>query len=510
MSNDGSRALRDLRRARRRRAYGDLDWTDALYKAYVTAIFSAIGGGTLSGWIGGRPVAPAELATALDRGPALIGLVVAVVVAGGLRSGGRGGPLALQPADVAHVLLAPVSRSLALRGPAVKQLRFSAFLGAVVGMAAGNLAAQRLPGSYVSWMAWGGAAGLVAGLAWTGSALVASGFGIGRRRAAGLAAVAVGWSVADVAAGTVTSPASCLGRLAMSTLGVVPGSTPGLLLLALPAAGLLGVGGTSLEATRRQAGLVAQLRFAVTMQDVRTVILLRRQLAAEGPRRRPWIRLPTSRRGSWPVWRRDWQGVLRWPAVRLLRLGVLGLVAGLAAAGAWRGTPSLILAAGAALLVAAVDSVEGLAQEADHPVRRDTVPLPSRRLTLRHLATPSVVMAAVVVVGVLGALAAGDVVTVLTVGALVAAPAALAAVGGAALSVGTNPVSPLGVELFAGTKLVIRSVGPAVLAVTGVLPVLAARASVDAGGSAAAGAAPAAVAVLAVVVAAAAWMRREA
>ena len=510
MSNDGSRALRDLRRARRRRAYGDLDWTDALYKAYVTAIFSAIGGGTLSGWIGGRPVAPAELATALDRGPALIGLVVAVVVAGGLRSGGRGGPLALQPADVAHVLLAPLPRRVALRGPAVKQLRFSAFLGAVVGMAAGNLAAQRLPGSYLSWVAWGGVAGLVAGLAWTGSALVASGFRIGRRWAGGLAAVAVGWSVADVAARTVTSPASCLGRLAMSTLGLVSWSTLGLLLLALPTAGLLGVGGTSLEATRRQAGLVAQLRFAVTMQDGRTVILLRRQLAAEGPRRRPWIRLPEQRSGSWPVWRRDWQGVLRWPAVRLLRMGVLGVIAGVAAVGAWRGTPSLILAAGAALLVAALDSVEGLAQEADHPVRRDTVPVPARRLVLRHLATPSVVMAAVAAVAVLAALAAGDVAPVLTVGCLVAAPAALAAVGGAALSVGTDPVSPLGVELFAGTKLVIRSVGPAVLAVAGVLPVLAARASVDAGGSAAAGAAPAAAAVLMVVLAAAMWMRREA
>ena len=510
MANDGSRALRDLRRARRRRAYGDLDWTDALYKAYVTAIFSAVGGGTLSGWIGGNPVSPAELTTALDRGPALIGLVVAVLIAAGLRSGGRGGPLALQPADVAHVLLAPVPRSLALRAPAMKQLRFSAFLGAVVGMAAGNLAAQRLPGSYAAWVAWGGAAGLVAGLAWTGSALVASGFRLGRRWAGGLAVVAVGWSLADVAGGTVTSPASLLGRLAMSALGVVPWAALGLLALALPFAGLLGVGGTSLEATRRQAGLVAQLRFAVTMQDVRTVILLRRQLAAEGPRRRPWIRLPAGRRRSWPVWRRDWQGVLRWPAVRLLRVGVLGVVAGLAAAGAWRGTPALVLAAGAALLVAALDSVEGLAQEADHPVRRDTVPIPSRRLMVRHLATPAVIMLVVVAIGVLGALAAGDMATVLTVGALVAAPAALAAVGGAALSVGTDPVSPLGVELFAGTKLVIRSIGPAVLAVAGVLPVLAARASVDAGGSAAAGAAPVAAAVLVVVLGAVAWVRREA
>lgn len=295
MTSAGSRALRDLRRARRRRAYGDIDWMDALYKVYVTAIFSAVGGSMLSGWIGGRPVTPFELAGAVDRGPALVGLVVAVVVAGGLRSGGRGGPLALQPADVAHVLLAPVPRGMALRAPALRQLRFSAFLGTVVGMAAGNLAAQRLPGAYPAWVVWGGLAGLVAGLAWTGSALVASGFRLGRRWAGVLAVAAVGWSAADLAGRTATSPATYLGRLAMSALDGMSLLPLELVLLALPAAGLAGVGGTSLEAARLQAGLAAELRFALTMQDVRTVILLRRQLAAEGPRRRPWVRLPADR-----------------------------------------------------------------------------------------------------------------------------------------------------------------------------------------------------------------------
>ena len=53
---DGSRRRRDLRRARRRRAYGDIDWSDALYKVYVTALLSAVGGSMLSGWVGGDPV----------------------------------------------------------------------------------------------------------------------------------------------------------------------------------------------------------------------------------------------------------------------------------------------------------------------------------------------------------------------------------------------------------------------------------------------------------------------
>ena len=508
MSSPPARALRDLRRARRRRAYGDIDWMDALYKVYVAAIFTAVIGSMLSGWIGGRPVTPSELATAVERGPALVGLVVAGVVAGGLRSGGRGGPLALQPADVAHVLLAPVPRGLALRAPALRQLRFSAFLGTVVGMAVGNLAAQRLPGSYPGWVAWGGVAGLVAGLAWTGSALAASGFRLGRRWAGALGAALLGWSAADLAGATATSPATFLGRLGMSALDAMPRSPLGLVLLALPAAGLAGVGGTSLEAARRQAGLAAQLRFALTMQDVRTVILLRRQLAAEGPRRRPWVRLPAGRRAR-PVWRRDWQGVLRWPAARVLRLVLLGLAAGVAGAGAWRETPALVLAAAAALLVAAVDSAEGLAQESDHLVRRDTVPVASGRLLVRHLATPAVVMLGVAAVAIGGAAALGGAPTAVPVGALVAVPAVLAALCGAALSIETGPINTLEVELFAGARTFAKSFGPAILAVVGVLPVLAAKATVDAGGTAAAGAVPAALAVLMVVAAVGAWLARE-
>jgi len=246
-----------------RRAYGDIDWMDALYKVYVTAIFSAVGGSMLSGWIGGRPVTPSELDGAVDRGPALVGVVVAVVVAGGLRSGGRGGPLALA------------------------------------------------------------------------------------------------------------------------------------------------------------------------------------------------------------------------------------------------------LAAAAAMLVAALDSVEGLAQEADHPLRRDTLPVPRGRLLVRHLTAPSAVMLVVAVVAVGGAAALGEAGTVLAVGAVVVVPAALSAAWAAALSIDTGPVNPLQVELFGSARLVIRSVAPALLTVAGVLPVLAAKAALDAGAAAVEGAVPAAMAVLMLVAAVAAWLARE-
>jgi len=507
MASDGIRALRDLRRARRRRAYRSVDWTDALYRVYVTAILSSVGVGILAGWIGGRQVTQGELADVVEHGPAVVGLAVAASVAVGLRSGGRGGPLVLQPADVAHLLLAPVRRATVLRSPALRQLRFSAFVGTVAGLVAGNLAAQRLPGVDAAWVAWGGVAGAVAGLAFTGSALVASGLRTGRRVAAVLGAIAVGWSAADLYLTLATSPATYLGRLAMTPLRTPGTRAVGLVLLLLPGAGLAFVGRTSLEAARRQAGLLAQLRFAVTLQDVRTVVLLRRQLAAEGPRRRPWLRLPPG--GRHPVWRRDWQGALRWPAIRIVRLVVLGVVAGLSCAAAWRGTPALVAVAGAALLVAALDAIEGLAQEADHPVRFETLPVPPGRLVVGHLAVPAAVMLVVVTFGVAGALVLGGAGTVLAVGAVTAVPSALAAASAAAVSVQASPADTLAApELFGPSRMVVRTLAPPVLAVLGVLPVLAGRAAIDAGGQPLAGAGLAATGVLLVTVGVVACLRQ--
>ncbi|MGI8983262.1 MAG: hypothetical protein ACR2HM_01805 [Acidimicrobiales bacterium] len=187
----------------------------------------------------------------------------------------------------------------------------------------------------------------------------------------------------------------------------------------------------------------------------------------------------------------------------------LGALAGVAAAVAWRGTPALVLAAGAALLVAGLDSVEGQSQEADHTVRRDSLPVHPGRLLVRHLAAPAVVMTVVVLAGVGGAMVLGDPATVVQVAAVIGLPAALAATCGAALSVETGPGNPFALEPFHAVRLFVRSVGPGVLAVTGVLPVLAARAAAGAGHSPTAGAVPAAAGVLVVVAGAVAWLRRS-
>ena len=92
--------------------------------------------------------------------------------------------------------------------------------------------------------------------------------------------------------------------------------------------------------------------------------------------------------------------VLRWPATRILRVGGLGVAAGLAAGGAWKGTTPLVVVAGAALFVAALDALEPLAQEMDHPTRRDSFPILPGRLATASLAVPAAVLALTTAVGV--------------------------------------------------------------------------------------------------------------
>ena len=72
--------------------------------------------------------------------------------------------------------------------------------------------------------------------------------------------------------------------------------------------------------------------------------------------------------------------------------------------GVWNGTTPLLVPAGLALWVAALDAIEPLAQETDHPGLRDGYPLAEGELMVRHLAVPAVVM--VVVTGIAAVVAA--------------------------------------------------------------------------------------------------------
>ncbi|MGH9114832.1 MAG: hypothetical protein ACRDWW_03290, partial [Acidimicrobiales bacterium] len=231
------------------------------------------------------------------------------------------------------------------------------------------------------------------------------------------------------------------------------------------------------------------------------------------------------RPGSWAVspagaaWGRGWHGIARFPWLRTARLAVLGAAAGASAEGTWHGTTPLVIVAGIALYVAALDVVEPLAQELDHPDRRDGYPIEAGELYL-GLAGPSMVL--MVLLCLLGAVVAfavaGGNLAALEVGLVMALPAAGCALAGAVTSVvqgpptgGSSTDSMLPPEM-AGARAVVRMAWPPLLAIIGVLPVLAVR---HPSGHGAATASPVAavgpweVLVALLVVAAGVWLRKR-
>ncbi|MHB1928468.1 MAG: hypothetical protein ACYDEN_08195 [Acidimicrobiales bacterium] len=497
-------ALADLHRARRARRVASIDFFEALYRAYLTAVLAGVALWLGSGVVGDTKVGAGVVAGVAAHGAQVVGLTVAAVFAVGLRSGAQGGPLALEAPDVRHVLLAPVDRTAALRPQAWKQLRSGVLGAAGTGALLGLLAYRRLPGGVVAWIVCGGAAAALAVLGAYGLALTASGLRIGKRVGTLLAAVVAGWGAADYLTGLTTSPMTLLGELALWPLRLRAAGAVGVILPAAAAVtGLAVVGGTSVEAAERRSSLVGQLRFAATLRDLRTVVVLRRQLAQEVPRQRPWLRLTgryvaaaavsgTARDGSsrpprraarnpFPAWRRGWQGILRFPGLRLGRLVVLGALAGLALLGAWRGTTPLVFAGGLALYLAALDAVEPVAQEADHPDRRDAYGLEAGDLYLRQSVPSLVVMTLVGLCGAGAAALAGGSVLGLEVGAVMAVPAAVTAVAGALLSTVQGPPAlfsssdSLMPPEMAGMRNLLRTIIPPAVAIIGTLPVLAGR-----------------------------------
>jgi hypothetical protein len=326
-------------------------------------------------------------------------------------------------------------------------LRVAALAGGVLGAVVGNFVFRRLPGSPVEWIGGLALFGALVPVTVLAAALVVSGRRMRPAVATSVGLLLVAWTGADVALGSTTAPGTMLGEVA--TLPLQHGAEVALaaagvaLVLALLAIGLLGVGGILLEAARRRASLVAELRFSAAVQDVRAVVLLRRQLSSERPRSRPWLRLPSGRTAH-PVWRRGWQSFLRWPRARIARALLIAAVAGALTAGAWSGATLAFFVPGLLLFVLALDFVEPLAQEADHPTRRQLLPVAAGSLATRHLAAPSVAIAAMILVAALGAVAVGgSTETALGVGALACLPLALVLAGCAAFSATTDPYAYL-------------------------------------------------------------------
>ena len=407
---------------------------EVLYRVYVVAIFAAIGLGVLAGAINEAPAGTSALAEIRAHAPAIIGIGIAIGVLAGLRSGSHGGPLAIEPAEVQYTLLAPLDRGRALRPAALAQLRIVAICGAVLGAVVGNFVFRRFPGSPVEWIVSLALFGALVPVTVLGGALLGSGR-----------------------------------RLTLALVGV----------------GLLWVGGILLEAARRRAALAAELRFSASVRDLRTVILLRRQLSAERPRRRPWLRVGSA--GSHPFWRRGWQSFMRWPAMRVARVLAIAVAAGGVAVAAWKVSVVLAVIPGPLLFVAALDLVEPLAQEADHPTRLELLPVDAAEVSRRHLAAPSVAMAAVVALaGVAAAVLAGDAVGI-ELGLVLALPTGFVLVASAAFSATNDPYAYLTAPqigyMVQGAPIFVAVVALAV-------PILAARATWLHSGQALAGAIP--------------------
>ncbi len=420
----------------------------------------------------------AHLTRLADDGPAVLGLLIAMAVAFGLRSGGRGGPLTLEAAVVQHELLAPVPHETVVRGPAIKQLRFMSFAGLVVGAIVGVMATRELHGNPVLPVVCCAATFSLAAALAIGAAMVTSGRQVGWWMANGIAAVILIWSGADIYFGVRSSPLTWLASLAFWSIRFTPIAVVSVVGVGVVAAiGVLGMGNISIEAARRRAGLVSQLRFAVTLQDLRTVVLLRRQLSQETPRNRPWIRLGRGHRLP-AVWHRDWQGILRFPVSRVVRLALLGATAGVSLGLMWRGATPMVVVAGLALYIAAYDAVEPVAQEIDHPTRWESFPEDSGRVLLGHMPAAAIVMIFVTMVTGGVALLLVPAKVVFALAPFMVIVAACGAVAGAAVSttLGTpNPSSLMGLgpDLM-GWVMAARLVLPPAIAVAALLPLLAA------------------------------------
>jgi hypothetical protein len=487
----GNAALRALRAKRKLNRLGEVEWFDAAYKVYVAALFGGIALLWLSDLVGDQPLTAAQADDVLRVGPSLLGVIVVMAIAFGLRSGSQGGPLALEAADVAYVMLAPVDRRRALMRPAVQRLRGAAFAGAVFGGSFGQLAGRRLPGTAIAWFASGALFGILVGLAWVGTALVAHTTRLPLTTATAIGLVLIGWQVAAVAT-DLPGPADLWGDIALWGWRQHPVDLLAVAVaVAIVAIGLLGVGRTSLEALDRRASLVAQLRFAVTMQDLRTVILLRRQLSHEHTRARPWLRLP-SRGGGDPVRRRGWHSLLRLPVGRLVRMVALAAAIGACQVAVLRGTTPLVVVSALLSFVLGLEVLEPLSQEVDQPDRTDSFPIERGDLMVRHLVAPAVVLLPFALIGLAVATAilanlhdgpglGGS----LGVGALVALATAYGGAAGSTVSVvrdAPDPMSTNNQEMFlppemAGITTSLRMLIPLVVSGIGALSVLLVRAA---------------------------------
>ena len=421
MEIDMAGALRDLRRTRQSRRLGDAEWFDVAYRVYLFALVGLTGVVLASDAIDGVVGDGIKTSDLLARGPSVVGLIVVLAFGLGLRSGADGGPIAIEVADIRHVLLSPINRRRALLRPVGQRIRSVTFSFAMATAVLGQFVAREVEGSRAAWAAAGALFGAVTGAVFVTSAVIAHVIRLPRWAATAIAAVGLAWQGAAAWInwnGPSNSPlrfgpANLDGSLAFwgirqQGIDVVAIAVT----LAAIALSLALCGGLRIEPLARRGSLVTQLRFAATVQDLRTVVMLRRQLRAETLRSTPWggsSRTPISERsGSHGsirsmIWRRGFRSLRRLPASRLARIASLAIVGGVCASLAASSSLLFLLGTLAALFLLGMEAIEPLSQEIDRPDITDGLPIERGRLFAYHLVAPAALL---VVAAVLGAAAA--------------------------------------------------------------------------------------------------------
>jgi len=480
----GIAALRDMRTDRRKRRVADMEWFELLYRVYLAALIGGFVVLYLSSLVQDAPFTASQFDAVITDGPRVAGLLMAVVCFLGMRSGAQGGPVNVEDAEVRHVLLAPVDRGAVLRRPAAQRLRTAAFTGAIAGGASGLVISKRVPESWgrgpSQFVILGAAGGAMIVASFMVAALLVHTLRVPRFVTGLLGGGLVAWQAAAVfAASHPPAPFSPFGDV---SLAMVRGSgiTAAAVLAALAALSLALTGRLSLEALARRSALVSQLKFAVTLQDIRTVVLLRRQLSQEHMREKPWFRVPGVVRRD-PVTARCLRSLAHFPLRRLVRMSLLSVTAAVALVGAWRGTTPLLVVSGLALFVLGLDIIEPLSQEIDQPDRTDSLPVERGLLHARHLAVPALATVPFVLVGGAAAWVLEPHAMTLVAVALLGIPAALAGVAGAVVNAVKGAPDPAGTTnqgLYmppevSGMTTVVRTAWPPVISVIGSTPVVA-------------------------------------
>ena len=485
----GKSALLAMRRVRRTNRIAELEWFEALYRVYLAAI---IGGGIvlfLSGLVEDAPLSPAAMEHVLTHGAPVMGLLPALAIFLGLRSGTQGGPVAVEEAEVRHVLLAPVPYAHSLRQPAIQRVRSAAFMGALIGAVAGQLADRRLPGEFGWWVALGAVFGACTLSLFMSSALIAHGLRLKRWVSTLIGSTVLAVQVFDIVEpDRHLSPTNALSGMVVN--GPLNWELAGIQtqhVLAVAFCGLLAVAGIllaarlSVESLARRSSLVSQLKFAVTLQDIRTVVLLRRQLSQEHMRPTPWFKWKP-RRHVHVVVNRGIRSIAHFPARRLGRVVIVSIAAALALIFTFDGTTPLVVVAGMLCFLIGLDVIEPLSQEVDQPNFSDSFPR-ERCLTMtQHLVVPTLMLIPCLLVGTAAAFVARPQPSTLAMSVLVGVPAALGGLCGAVINAVKGAPDPVGESnegLYmppevSGMTTVIRAVWPIVVSVIGSLPIVGA------------------------------------